>query len=466
MGNPFTEIQIDNYNSNPPSDDGSQTPENKITWSKIKEKLGDPVKAGVETLNTNILAAFAIVAGGVNEQSGDYTVQTSDQGKIIAMTGGDEVTMLSAASAATPFLVTVLNLTGGDLTLTPNGSETIDGESSITIPDDMGITLDTNGSNWFSKGQNYKQTYSGPTNLIRQPGGYLTLTTGVPVLTEDVIAGTSVYYTPDVGAQAPFSDGSAIAMEEFSQLTLTLHSNHVASNIYDVFLFKESGVQMIGTGPAWNTATAGSGARGTGTGTTELERWKGFLVNKNSMTVRNGASTYTVGAREGIYVGSIFMDGTNGQISCHRSYGQNRKWGVWNYYNRKRIILKAGDSTSSWSYNSSTIRQSRAQTGNRATVFCGLAEEIIEASFKQNVEGTADDELTLGVGVNSTTTFSGNTGILRCNGGEGMTVVAKSIIAPVLGISNINCLEQANSGTVDSLYGGEDDMQLTVEWRG
>jgi hypothetical protein len=69
------------------------------------------------------------------------------------------------------------------------------------------------------------------------------------------------------------------------------------------------------------------------------------------------------------YLGSIFMDGTNGQISCHNTYGQSRKWGVWNAYNRDPITLLMGDSTASWTYSTATIRQSNAAAGNALTTF-------------------------------------------------------------------------------------------------
>lgn len=464
MGNPFTEVSISGYNSNPPSDDGSQTPENKITWSKVKEKLGDPLKTVVENLNTSANTAFGIVAGGVNVQTDSYTILSTDQNKIVVLTGGSTVTLLPADEAGTPFLVTIVNLTGSSITLEPDGSETIDAETSITIPDKMGLTVDTDGSNWFSRGQNYKQVYDGPTSLIRPPEGYLTLTSGTPVITSDVTSATAVYYTPDIGEYIPISDGTDVEMEEFSELTLALSSNHVLSSIYDVFLFKQSGVVLIGTGPAWNTATAGSGARGTGAGTTELERWSGLLVNKNSMTARNGSDTYTVGAREGVYVGSIFINVAAGQISCHRSYGQSRKWGIWNYYNRKTIVLKVGDTGSAWNYSSQNIRQSHNQA-NEGAVFFGLAEELTKVDFRQTLTGGSDEIFTIGVGWNVTNAFTGVTGRTRFNGST-TTARAYHVNSPFLGIANVACCEQANSGLLDAAAAGEANMLMTIEWRG
>jgi hypothetical protein len=105
-------------------------------------------------------------------------------------------------------------------------------------------------------------------NIVSVPQGYLTLTSGVPVIAATVTAATAVYYTPVIGNLIPIYDGSRFNTVTFSELTLTLNSNHTANNIYDVFVFKDAGVTTIGTGPAWNTSAAASGARGTGAGPT------------------------------------------------------------------------------------------------------------------------------------------------------------------------------------------------------
>ena len=63
--NPYTTVSITGYNANPPDDDGSQVSSNEVEWAKHKEKLGDPVKTAVESINTNVNAAFDSVAGFV-----------------------------------------------------------------------------------------------------------------------------------------------------------------------------------------------------------------------------------------------------------------------------------------------------------------------------------------------------------------------------------------------------------------
>jgi hypothetical protein len=162
---------------------------------------------------------------------------------------------------------------------------------------------------------------------VVQPQGYLTLqvTNRNPIVGGDVSAATSVFCTPFMGHLIPIYSGSRHVPTEFTELTLSLVSAHAANAIYDVFVFSNNGVLTIVTGPNWTTATAGAGARGTGAGTTQLTRLNGYWVNAVSMTGRNGSTTYSIGANLATYVGSIFMDGSNGQVTCHRAWGQSQQ---------------------------------------------------------------------------------------------------------------------------------------------
>lgn len=313
---------------------------------------------------------------------------------------------------------------------------------------------------------------SSSTPAVSAPQGYLTPTSGTPVITADVVAGTSLVYTPFVGNLVPIYNGSAMIPTTFSELTLTLAAQHLASQIYDVFVFSNSGVPTLVSGPAWTTPTAGSGARGTGAGTTQITRLNGYWVNAVQISGRNGSETFTIAANRATYVGSIFMDGTNGQVTCHRSWGQSRKWGIWNAYNRQPLYLKAGDATASWSYNTSTIRPSNNATANSLTVFQGLTEEWYDLRFDQYVQvdsaGTAIADN--GIGWNSTAAMSGRFGRV----GTGTTgdargnMIANYLQVPSIGINVVTALENASDpasgGT--NWFGGEDDMVLSARWRG
>lgn len=88
------------------------------------------------------------------------------------------------------------------------------------------------------------------------PQGRLTLTTGVPVLTTDVTGAASVYYTPYIGNGVSLYDGTAWSVFPFAQLTLSLDTtNHLANNVYDVFIWNNSGTVAIGAGPAWTKSS-------------------------------------------------------------------------------------------------------------------------------------------------------------------------------------------------------------------
>jgi hypothetical protein len=315
-------------------------------------------------------------------------------------------------------------------------------------------------------------------NIVSFPQGRLTLTTGTPVIASDVSAATAVYYTSYVGNIVPIYDGVQFNARTFSSdLQLTLNSNHIASSIYDVFIYWDGSALQIATGVAWNTVTAGSGARGSGAGTTELTRVTGLWVNKYDVSYRNGATTGTLSANRGTYVGSIYMDGSAGQVTCHVSWGQSRKWGVWNAYNRQPVELQAGDSTGSWTYNSTTIRASRATSANSLTVFSGLPEEEVFVHFAQMIlmtDATANStskDAGIGIGRNSTTAYAGSAGTVGVGSASATTLrattAAKYTLTPTIGIDTFNACESGNataSFTV-SFVGTQSNMVLSARWQ-
>lgn len=315
-------------------------------------------------------------------------------------------------------------------------------------------------------------------NIVSFPQGRLTLTTGVPVIASDVTAATAVYYTSYVGNIVPVYDGTQFNTRTFSSdLALTLNSNHLANTVYDVFIYWDGSALQIATGVAWNVVTAGSGARGTGAGTTELVRVNGLFVNKFDVTSRNGGTTGTITANRGIYVGSIYIDGSAGQISCHMSWGQSRKWGVWNAFNRQPIELQVGDSTGSWTYASATIRASNNAAANALTVFSGLPEEEVFVSFLQQIQMTdtsassAIKNVSIGVGRNSTTAYAGTQGAIGFGSASSsnarMVAEAKYTLLPTIGIDTFTACESgsATGSFTTTFAGSQSNMMLYARWR-
>lgn len=474
MGELYSGVSISGYNSNPPDDDGSQTENNRVKWATTKDKIGDPLKDAHDDQETNLADAFGKIDGGVTSYSTSTAVAESDQGKLVrASVAGITITTPDATDVGAPFVFGFLNDTTGDVTFDGHDTQTVDGQTSVVVPAGCGFRVRTNGSNWFTEGRNFQRTQV-------KPQGYLTLLDVAtyptsPMPTSDQSAKTTVYYRPDGGNLLPISDGTNISVREFSELPLGLVSNHVANSIYDVFLFDDSGTLRIGTGPAWNTITAGSGARGTGAGTTELDLLKGLLVNKVAATMRNGSTTYSVAAKAGLYLGTISMDGSAGQLTCHVGYGQSRKWGVWNAYNRRKITLKAGNGSG---YNipaSTTIRPAANNSANSIAAVSGLPEEQIAVSYKTGggrtpIGAGGSVVVTNYIGLNSTSSafgFSGWYAMSNQGGGNintGGTIEAEYTPLAFIGANVFTALESNSGNNQWDIPAGEAGNLLTAQW--
>lgn len=312
------------------------------------------------------------------------------------------------------------------------------------------------------------------TQNVSPPQGYLTPVSGTPIITSDATSATSFYYTPYIGNLVPIYNGTSFILNTFNELTAALSASQAANTIYDVFVFLNSGVVTLGIGPAWSTSTAGSGARGTGAGTTQISRLNGLWVNSVQISAKNGATTYTIAANQATYLGSVFIDSSAGQITCTVTWGQSRKWALWNAYNRSTIVLQGGDVTASWSYSTNTIRAANGDANNKVTVFSGLAEERYDLSFGQFLQDSVintSGEMVVGVGFNSTTAFSGTLGHLTVSSAQtettGVYTTAQYDAPPSLGVNNIQACENTpvTSGTETS-FGTQSNMLLRAVWRG
>jgi hypothetical protein len=330
-------------------------------------------------------------------------------------------------------------------------------------------------------------------STIIQPQGYLTLTNlagGGPIISADVIAATSVYYSPYIGQLCPIYNGTNFVNQIFTEQTLTLAAQHTANTIFDVFAFLNSGVFTIATGPAWTISTAGSGARGTGAGTTQLQRLNGIWTNQQSLTARNGSTTYTIAVNQGTYLGSFYTDGTAGQVTCHRAFGQNRKFGVWNANNRVPILLSAGDPTATWTYQTALNRASNntpaayasntfnvgGSAANGINVLCGLAEEEVDVNFTQLLTIAASSAIGTSVvfiGVNSVTVASGLNGQFSLNNPAVSTTDSTMTTAsyqapPSLGLNIYTSIERVPSAAAASntFNGTSSLMLLKAVYRG
>lgn len=296
------------------------------------------------------------------------------------------------------------------------------------------------------------------------PQGYLTLNSDPsnPVLTSDAIASTSVFYTPFVGNLIPIFNSSSFAAQTFTQLSLPLTASQAANALYDVFVFNNSGVLTLVTGPAWSSSVAGSSSRGTGAGTTQIQRLNGLWVNQVQITGRNNATTYTIAANLATYLGTILISSSAGQVTCTVTYGASRQWGVWNAYNRRKITTKSGAA-------GSTPNQWAA--GVTTNTIAGLAEEEYLATVLATMTGStsASTNFSVGVGLNSTSALSGTSGEFSNPNVGAATLVAAPTAqytsVPLLGLQTFNGLANA-ANAVATISSGELNNLLSVSWNG
>lgn len=118
----------------------------------------------------------------------------------------------------------------------------------VAAPGSPGSVLTSNGPNADPSMQSL------PTN-VNAPGGRLTLVTGTPEMTTDVIASQNLYYTFDVGNGIQIYDGVSVRGFAFSEQVLVLGGDAAwpANTIFDAFEIINNGVATL-VSRQWDSA--------------------------------------------------------------------------------------------------------------------------------------------------------------------------------------------------------------------
>jgi hypothetical protein len=293
----------------------------------------------------------------------------------------------------------------------------------------------------------------GAAPFLVPPQGRLTLVSGTPVMTAGVLNATAVIYTPQCGSYVPVFDGTTWSMiSTGGELSQALSDSTksptpaIASTLYDLFVWNDAGTLRCTRGPGWTNSAEGTSTRGSGVGTTELEQFEGFWVNKHAIT--NGP-----GARQGTYVGSLK---TNASANVDFAFGGVAAGGtkgvlnLWNAYNRIRTSAFVGNSTDNWTYTVAAWRQIAASTEMQVDCVQGLPGDAIQATYGTIATSSTGFART-GIGLNSTSTFSGHTGYIGSGGAVFSPQAYFNGMLP-LGASRLVALEYVSVGTLTN-YG-------------
>jgi len=125
--------------------------------------------AGTSAANAATLAGYGLTAIGatLNQQttpqslSSNYTIQTSARAQINVWTGGAGTLTLPSASTVGSGWFTIFKNDGtGILTLTPNGTDTIDGNANQQLQLSESIVLVSYGTSWYSYAYGRSNTFA------------------------------------------------------------------------------------------------------------------------------------------------------------------------------------------------------------------------------------------------------------------------------------------------------------------
>lgn len=152
MAIPYNSVSISGYNANPPPDDGSAQASNEISWANHKNKLGDPVKTALESMNTNLVTAFGLIHGsGVTSITSAHTLTTANRGKRLGVTNETTITLLPSATAGTGFPVTIANDDASAIVaIDGDSAETVGGVAILYLFPGESVTILADGtSSWL-----------------------------------------------------------------------------------------------------------------------------------------------------------------------------------------------------------------------------------------------------------------------------------------------------------------------------
>jgi len=206
--------------------------------------------------------------------------------------------------------------------------------------------------------------------------GRLTLTSGLPVTTSDVIAATTIYFTPCKGNFITLYVAGVWTLYSFNELNISVPA--VANQCYDVFVYSNAGVPTL-----------------------YLVSWTIVVVRATPIVLQNGIYVLS-GSPQYRYVGTI------GTIAAGQTEDSVANRFVWNYYNRVERSMQVLLSTS-WTYALPTIRQGNASTTNQLNMVIGIQEDVVVANLLVGIfTGAATIQIWAGIGLDSTTAVATN----------------------------------------------------------
>lgn len=209
----YTTAEGDVANSNPVILDADGYADIWLGEGYYKFVLDDASDVNIFTVDNIRGDSTGGFAGTVVNQATNLTVTTVYGNNLINCTSSLTLSLLTSASAGNGFVFVVKNSSSGDVTIDPDGSELINGQSTLVIPAGLSTTVVSTGTGWLSfnyTGEILAQdnTFSGDNTFsakVSYPdSGELTIASGA-------ITPTGVFHTIDTEADASSDDLDTIS---------------------------------------------------------------------------------------------------------------------------------------------------------------------------------------------------------------------------------------------------------------
>lgn len=422
-------------------------------WTQVAADLSGALNA------TGIVTPSTIGSNQDNYEPAGLS--TAYVARLAASTPGFSLTGMATGSAGR--LLTIENVGSFPITLKDDADTTSTAANRFALPGgDVVVRAGGSVSLWYD-GTSSRWRLNGPIPFLvgACPGGRLTLTTAVPVLTSDVTAAATIYYTPYISNIAMISDGTTLAATHFSELSQALSDSTkspaagATNSVYDMFVWNDAGTLRCTRGPAWSTATS----RGTGAGTSELTTLHGVRVNANAIS--NGPV-----ASAGVFVGTIATDGST---QCNMMLaptaaagGTANRLDVWNMYNRVDTPSICRDSTNTWAYTTATYRSANNSTSNRITLVRGLDEDTVFVSYHAAGLNSSTVLFAAGVGLDATDAVAQHEGLSGEAGLAAGTITGIYEGLPGIGRHFFQAIEWSTATGVTTWHGDNGATQRSI----
>jgi hypothetical protein len=250
-------------------------------------------------------------------------------------------------------------------------------------------------------------------SLASTPGGRLTLLSGVPVVSNNVVSGPSsqtIYYAPYVHPFVSIFNGTSVQTYQYTSglsdtvgLSLPMggSSSWPASIPFDVFVTLVGGLPVL-----CSVQWAGVNTRATGLGI-----FGGFLTNAAATTARTSASTtITLQANQGTFLGSFNTVAAGESVWRFGGAavgGSAAQFGVCNYYNKVLFNTLVIDNGGFYTYATATVRPARGSLNNSIVYMQSDSERAANFSYNSGQQVVvANGVVTVGIGINTGVAFT------------------------------------------------------------